>query len=236
VGSPKIELPVVELSGSKQQKINEENTTLQLWSHLPYQIKGGSTASPENGIHICNIHPKFIFKGYKAFDKAATTINEGGTLLKGADIESDLTAKYGNLPLGSIFSDTTLMDEISISKAWERKPACPEVLEIPQKHRSIAYFQTGFWEVNTSSNLKRDLKLLHEGYEVTPAGDIYNPQGKINFHGSDYIVAGWGDLLYPVKPRKQGNIRLPTHAGSNCTPTTTTGATGPDSRQTLKSV
>lgn len=202
VGSPKIELPIIELSGAKTLKMNEESTSFLLWSHLPYQIKGGSTASPENGTHICDIHPQFIFKGYKAFEANSNAISEGGTLLKGAEVESSLTAQYGNLPLNSILRDTTLVDEILISKVWERKPACPDVLEIPQKHRAIAYFQTGFWEVNTSENLKRDLKLLHEGYEVTPTGDIYNPQGKINFHGSDYIVAGWGDLLYPVKPEE----------------------------------
>jgi hypothetical protein len=202
VGNSELDLPVIELSGAKTLQMKEERTTFQLWSHLPYQIKGGSAAGTQNGTHICDIHPQFIFKGYKAYDASSNTISEGGTLINGAEVKSGLTAQYGNLPLQNIFSDTTLVDEIWITKAWDRKPACPEVLEIPQKHRAIAYFQTGFWEVNSSENLKRDLKLLHQGYEVTPTGDIYNPQGKISFNGSDYVVAGWGDLLYPVKPEE----------------------------------
>jgi hypothetical protein len=115
-------------------------------------------------------------------------------------VKSKLTDAFGNIPLLKIFSDTIINDTVFVTKGWVKEPPCPGKLNIEPTHRSIAYFQTGFWEVNTTENLKRDLALLHEGFEVTPDKDIFNPGGKILRKRSDYKAFTWETPLFPIKP------------------------------------
>jgi len=202
-GSEKIEYPVIELSGDKMEQADKESASFLLYSGLKYQLKGGSTASVATGTYYCDRDPRYIMTGYSEIANLADPSDRKShsRVLDGPRVASQLTSANTWLPLFNLVSDTVMNDTIFITKAWELKPRCPEVLDIPPKHRAIAYFQTGFWEVNTTENLMRDLKKLHEGYEVTPTGDLFKPEGKINFSGSDYRVNDWESLLYPVNTK-----------------------------------
>ncbi|HPR62302.1 MAG TPA: hypothetical protein PLF35_15205, partial [Prolixibacteraceae bacterium] len=178
------------------QTVQSAKAQLKLYSGLNYQLKGGSTANAQTGTYFCNLHPSYIFIGYaKPMEQKAKNFNDNNEVISGAIINSMLTTEFGNLPLKGIVCDTIIYDTIQITKAWERKPLCPGKLNIEPTHRSISYFQTGYWEVNTSENLRRDLAALHDGFEIE---NIYNPQGPITRTRSDYYVRGYEQPMFEV--------------------------------------
>lgn len=188
--------PLIELSGFGSQTVQNAKAQLILYSGLNYQLKGGSTANAQTGTYFCNLHPSYIFIGYsEPKEHTAKNFNENNEVISGAIINSMLTTEFGYLPLNDIVCDTIIYDTIQITKAWERKPLCPGKLNIEPTHRSISYFQTGYWEVNTSENLRRDLAALHDGFEIE---NIYNPQGPINRTRSDYYVRGYEQPMFAV--------------------------------------
>jgi hypothetical protein len=192
--------PVIELSGAKVQREDKESVHFSIFSGLAYKVNGGSTASPDNGTYSCDIDPSYIFVGY-------SKINMNGLdnkalhkeIISGAVVESEMTRLNGKIQITGILKDTTINDTIFITKAWKKKPPCPGKLNIEPTYRSVAYFQTGFWEVNTTANLKRDLAKLHEGFEVSD-NEIYNPTGKLTRNLSDYKANGYDAPMFPVKP------------------------------------
>jgi hypothetical protein len=194
-----IEFPVIELKGYEGKTIEKSNAGFHLYAGLNYQLFGGSTANSEKGTYYCDVDQSNIFIGYSdvvgndPFDKEKYT-----KPMSGPEAESNLTRKYGNIPLNNIVCDTTINDTIFITKAWMKKPPCPGKLNIEPTYRSIAYFQTGFWEVNTTDNLKSDLEKLHEGFVVQPGKDIYNPTGMIFRIRSDYKAIGQDDPMFEV--------------------------------------
>lgn len=199
--SSDIEFPVLDLKGFEGEKIEKAKATFHLYAGLNYQLFGGSTAGPEKGTYRCDADPSYVFIGYhgvtgnNAFDK-----KKYAEPMKGAEAESKLTALFGKIPLENIVCDTTINDTIFITRAWEKKQPCPGKLNIEPTYRSIAYFQTGFWEVNTSENLKRDLEKLHEGFVVQPGKDIYKPTGEIIRNLSDYKTPGQDEPLFAINP------------------------------------
>jgi hypothetical protein len=192
-GNGSIEFPVINISGSLKQTVESDHAHFPIYSGLKYQLTGGSTASPEKGTYYCDKDERYIFNGYSRIVNEVNPEDKKfhNKLINGAEVNSILTDTYGYLPVFDVLNDTTICDTIFITKAWIPKPPCPEVLDIPQKYKSIAYFQTGFWEVNTSENLKRDLEKLHEGYDIHPNNDIYNPQGHIISKRSGYKAYDW---------------------------------------------
>jgi hypothetical protein len=199
-GSSSIHLPVIDLSGAKSQIENKDKAQFAIFSGLSYTLKGGSTASPDNGTYSCDADPSYIHIGYSKPNLVnPNDKNWHSQLLKGAEVESELTRLDGKILITGIVNDTTINDTIFITKAWEKKPPCPGKLNIEPTHRSVAYFQTGYWEVNTSENLKRDLAKLHEGFDVSPNNDIYNPSGKIVRNRSDYKALGYDAPMFPIK-------------------------------------
>jgi hypothetical protein len=186
---------ILKVDGFMQETRNEQNTTFLLYSHLPFTIFGGSTGKA----YDCIVDAGYIHIGYseikdqKPFDKAIHT-----TLMSGATVKSQLTARFGNLPLNNLLSDTSFTDTVYITRAWEKKPACPGKLNIEPKYRSIPYFQTGYWEVNTSANLKRDLELLHKGFQVDEDNNYLDPTVQILRQRSDY-ESPYGRLFPVVK-------------------------------------
>jgi len=195
-----IEYPVLSLEGYQGETVYKSTTSFQLYSGLNYQLKGGSTASPEKGTYYCDADQNYIFIGYsKIVNNQPADKSLHSSLLQGPEVNSGLTEAFGSIPLYGILSDTIMTDTVCITRAWQKKPPCPGKLNIEPTYRSISYFQTGYWEVNTSENLKRDLEKLHEGFEFTQSGDIYNPTGRITRTRSDYKVTGYDDPIFPIK-------------------------------------
>lgn len=205
-----VEHPVIELKGADNLKVQSKSAGFKLLSGLDYQIYGGSSANVDNGTYYCDIDDKYIFCGYSEIRNESDPTDKlvHTSLLKGAEIQSQLTRSYTNIPVYNILNDTILNDTIYITKAWSPKPKCPNILEIPQKHASIPYFQTGFWEVNTSANLKRDLELLHQGYFVAPNNDIYNPQTSITAQRSGYKAYEWENPMPAINLKDESTYSI----------------------------
>lgn len=201
VPNQRIDFPVMELAGYNGRKVDSVDAKFLLYSGLSYKLMGGSTASPDKGTYSCMLDPSYIHIGYSKpvrsnpFDKVLHT-----ELLRGAEVESEITGSKGQILVNHLLKDTTIYDTVYITKAWIKKPPCPGKLNIEPTYRSIAYFQTGYWEVNTTSNLKRDLERLHEGFEVKPGNDLYHPSGGITRNRSDYLAPGFDDPMFAVKP------------------------------------
>ncbi len=194
-----VEYPVIELKGYNGSKEEKTNASFSLYAGLNYQLYGGSTASAENGTYHCDDDPFYIFVGYHSIDN--NNLSDKATdsePMNGPEVASELTKRFGAIPLKNIVCDTIMNDTILVTRAWKRKPPCPGKLNIEPTYRSIAYFQTGYWEVNTSENLKRDLIKLHDGFVVQPGKDLYNPTGEIVRHLSDYRIPGQEAPLFSV--------------------------------------
>lgn len=193
--------PVIKIEGDFNEKKDAGEASFKLYSGLDYRVYGGSYASSEKGVYDCDENKNFIFTGYsRIVNNNAENPYAHSEIINGPEVKSKLTDGYGKIPLRKIYSDTIINDTVFVTKGWIKKPPCPGKLNIEPTHRSIAYFQTGFWEVNTSDNLKRDLARLHEGFEVTPDKDIFNPEGKILRKRSDYKAFAWETPLFPIKP------------------------------------
>jgi hypothetical protein len=196
----RILLPVIELKGAASSIVNQPTARFDLYSGLKYQIKGGSNAYRGN-TDYCNLDDKYIFIGYSILKKNASISdrNANSAVVRGAEVNSVLTDRLAYISFKNLVKDTIVNDTIYITKAWELKKPCLKIpVYIPPRHDQVAYFQTGFWEVNTTANLKRDLARLHEGYEIPGSKDIYNPttQG-IKIVKSDYRVPG-ENLMFQI--------------------------------------
>jgi hypothetical protein len=199
-GNQHVANPVIELSGAKQQVENKESVQFSLYSGLAYQVKGGSTASSDNGTYSCDVDPSYIFVGYCKPNRINPLDKKfHSTVINGPEVESELTRLDGKIQIMGLVNDTTVYDTVYVTKAWTKKLPCPGKLNITPTYRSVAYFQTGFWEVNTTDNLKRDLAKLHEGFEVTPNDDFTKPSGKIIRNRSDYKAVGFDEPMFPIK-------------------------------------
>jgi len=186
---------MLKVDGFLQETRNEQNTTFLLYSYLPYTISGGSTA----GTYDCDFNPGYIHVGYSEIvDQKPYNKEIHKTPMAGPSAKSQLTQRFGHLPLENIFRDTILTDTVYITRAWLKKPPCPGKLNIEPKYRSIPYFQTGYWVVNTSENLKRDLALLHEGFQVDEDNNYLDPTEHIKRLRSDY-ESPYGRLFPVIK-------------------------------------
>lgn len=76
---------------------------------------------------------------------------------------SNISYKYGEIDASKYKPSETAYDTIYLNAEYFEKPLCRyEFTEIQTDyHRRVPYFQTAFWEVNTSQNLKRDLNVLN---------------------------------------------------------------------------
>ena len=72
-------------------------------------------------------------------------------------------SRAGAFAITGVTADTTIYDTVWIRPIWYAPPQCrwmfSEMLKDPLR-RSVPYYQTAFWEVNTSANLRRHLWLL----------------------------------------------------------------------------
>jgi hypothetical protein len=67
--------------------------------------------------------------------------------------------------------DTVINDTIIVYPLYETAAPCMQVFATSDSVRNVPYFQTGFWEVNTSTGYKRHLERLRKG-DLEDAGWI----------------------------------------------------------------
>jgi hypothetical protein len=194
-----IQNPVIELKGYNGKTVQLDKAAFTLYAGLRYSLFGGSNADKETGAFFCDEDPNYIFIGYSSVKQDSPFKKELHAVpMTGQEAPSEITKTKGFIQVPFVTGDSAIVDTILITRAWEKKPKCPGKLNIEPTHRSIAYFQTGYWEVNTTENFKRDMTRLHEGFDVSPGNDMYNPTGKIIRKRSDYRVIGLDAPLYPV--------------------------------------
>jgi hypothetical protein len=143
--------PVIELRDSTGRVLERRTTasaTFELQPGRFYQIAGGSLRDSLP----CD-RPEPVLISY--------------TTPEGIPTRQQLSLSQRSrhfLPLPIPTTDTTLHDTIWIRPLWYTPPQCQwsfsEMLKDPLR-RSVPYYQTGFWEVNTSQNLRRHLWLFH---------------------------------------------------------------------------
>jgi hypothetical protein len=83
------------------------------------------------------------------------------------------------------FNDTIYL----IPEVYLKPPCTIEFTEFEGYNRNVPYFQTGFWEVNTSAKFESQLARLEEGFEIT--------DNKIKRIRSDYKVLNSDEGLFP---------------------------------------
>jgi hypothetical protein len=176
--------PIISISGDIDKTIKNTSFKTTLPLNTEISVLGGSTAK----LYDCAYNTKYTFLGYRKWDKNTSKCiyDNSGTRINGAEVFSKLSkiSTYG------IQKDTTIYDTIYITKNWFEKPACIGVSKvILGKHNNVAYFQTGFWEVNTQENLQRDLKKLEAGFSVSPTG-IDRRLSDYDIKGNSSIVCG----------------------------------------------
>ncbi|MBK7413742.1 MAG: hypothetical protein IPI29_14430 [Ignavibacteria bacterium] len=59
--------------------------------------------------------------------------------------------------------DTVIFDTIYLEPRYEQAPPCVEIFESKDSTRNVPYFQTAFWEVNTSAGYAQHLERLRKG-------------------------------------------------------------------------
>ena len=78
------------------------------------------------------------------------------------DMAFTLKSRRGSFPDAIYNNDVTIHDTIYVAPVYFRFPPCKwEYISIQDDYRkNVPYFQTGFWEVNTASNLNRHVNEL----------------------------------------------------------------------------
>jgi hypothetical protein len=202
ISDDEIEFPVLKIEGALSEEVESASASFSIFSGLKYKLSGGSYASPDKGTYYCDRDEKYVFTGYSDIVNETNPDDRAkhNMRINGSEVESVFTDEYEYVPVFNVLSDTVINDTVFITKHWTPKPPCPDVLDIPQKYEAIPYFQTGYWDVNTTANLKRDLEKLHEGYEITGSNDIYNPVGHFVSKRSGYKAYEWETPLSPIRP------------------------------------
>ena len=113
--------------------------------------------------------------------------------------------------------EETIFDTIFLYPSYFEKPRCKyEFTQIQSEyHRRVPYFQTAYWEVNTSENLRRDLLLLNK------SNSLYNkpfPPSELNliepsetwspwWYGAKWIELHKANTYWANNDPKAGNRR-----------------------------
>lgn len=180
--------PVVELrdsDGKTLERRTSHRATFELQQGRAYSIAGGSLY---DSLSCERPEPILVFY----------------TDLSGTPTRQQLSLSQrsysGAFTLTGITADTVLWDTIWVRPVWYQPPQCTwvfsEILRDPLR-RSVPYYQTAFWEVNTSANLPRHLQLFR-----TPK---YRDAGFIELH-PDNQYFGYR-FVYPESLRQRREHR-----------------------------
>lgn len=83
-----------------------------------------------------------------------------------------ILSMFGDLHVPVPQSDTVVRDTIYLLPHLEEPPPCVQHFDLTDTAKNVPYFQTGFWEVNTSDGLRQHLQRLTRG------GDLYTTAAK----------------------------------------------------------
>lgn len=87
---------------------------------------------------------------------------------------SERVKRLGSIGVPKVRTEMTIRDTIWVRPNYYQPPQCEWVYTrsvIDEYRKNVPYFQTAFWEVNTTENLRRDLKRL-SSQELNDAGFV----------------------------------------------------------------
>lgn len=87
---------------------------------------------------------------------------------------SERVKRHGTLALPAIQANLTIRDTVWVYPKYYQAPSCEWLYTrsiLDEYRKNVPYFQTAFWEVNTSENLQRDLRRL-ESSQFSNAGFV----------------------------------------------------------------
>ncbi|GAB5465999.1 MAG: hypothetical protein Kapaf2KO_14350 [Candidatus Kapaibacteriales bacterium] len=143
----KILKPLIKVATSSGDATIEKDhrLILEIEPEKNYIISGGSEIS---GLD-CNVLPNDILYGYYSYEKGSCD-EKNGTLVSGANIPS----KLGSVSTFGMLGDTVIYDTIYLKRYTTPKPECTISYDkFRGLNKNVPYFQTAYWEVNTSDNL-----------------------------------------------------------------------------------
>ncbi|MCS6965889.1 MAG: hypothetical protein NZ473_03885 [Candidatus Kapabacteria bacterium] len=143
--------PVLELrdgSGRVIERRTAQQATLELIPGKPYSAAGGSLYDS-----LACERPERMLTFYTDADGTPTRQR----------LALSQRSRTGSFMIAGITADTIISDTVWVFPAWYTPPQCSwifsEMLRDPLR-RSVPYYQTAFWEVNTPANLRRHLLLF----------------------------------------------------------------------------
>ena len=159
-------IKLVEVVNGRENLVTEVNADKLEYKLEPdkdYRVYGGSKFCDQYDCAICD---SYIFKGYqkvlnnqvKGVDDNETKFCGKASDLCGAGHKSYLTAGSGITTKGLMANTEQtkfeFRDRIFITKVLHEKPPCQcAFVNLTGIDKKVPYFQTAFWEVNTSKNL-----------------------------------------------------------------------------------
>lgn len=87
---------------------------------------------------------------------------------------SERVKRHGTLALPPVQANLTIRDTVWVYPKYYQAPSCEWLYTrsiLDEYRKNVPYFQTAFWEVNTSENLRRDLQRL-ESPQFSDAGFV----------------------------------------------------------------
>lgn len=136
-----------------------------------YEVVGGSTYRGEPD---CDLYKHHMFFGYREAAGEICPPPFSDEVDSEGKVPSVLT-RSGGISTLTETETKVIYDTIRVVKSFEPKPPCVCMsLEVLPEHRNVAWFQTAFWEVNTSQNLPNHLARLEKGFDLESLENCLN--------------------------------------------------------------
>lgn len=196
---PVHDFPIVQIKGfGIDTLVYKNHLKVQLYKGMTYQVRGGVQNQKLKSRYKKEGLTTYKLRGYAKSDNLNQISNTNDQPIDSLYFSNAANQK-GILQFASVSNQNHVNDTISLSKLWafESLIASKENTQLKELHQSLSYFQSGFWEVNTSENLNRHLRELHKGFKIKEGGTLYNPKKGIERLVSDYKVDE-SNPSYPV--------------------------------------
>lgn len=181
--------PVIEVSDSNGEKylVEDNRIVVELKPDMIYNVMGGSLMEGAD----CDTYIDMIHHGYQRYNDDCGEYSNN--YISGAEVSS----LKGSINTSGMLRDTVIYDTIYIKSHYSVKPPC-EIAFTTLKgiNKNVPYFQTAFWEVNTSENLgsyeEEGTHLYYLGGEGYDSGHPYAERSKfIELHPKGQYFPFW---------------------------------------------
>jgi hypothetical protein len=181
--SLKIVDPILEITDNRGNIFRDSSNRLviDIKPDRIYNMKGGSFQGNVN----CEVYDDRILHGYEKWDANCDITSD---YIYGASVNS----KLRQLDTKGFVNDTVIYDTVFLKSHTSPKPPCSVAFtSLKGVNKNVPYFQTAYWEVNTTQNL---------GSYEEPGTHLYYLGGK--GYGSDHPLSQKSSFI-ELHPRGQ---------------------------------